>query len=171
MSKSCAERIGPALDQQLTRFAMLLALVDARVCNEGDLDRLGLDDLEELCETLDLHPHLESVPIDPTDEDDREEAWCMLAREQIASLVDDEYMWPETASEVLLGVSKKIVYDVELSTGGPADGFEVEVDERGNIVDIEYYYSDWYDGARQHLRGEAYDTAERALAYIVAFEC
>lgn len=41
---------------------------------------------------------------------------------------------------------------LELSTGGPADGFRFfENEDR-----IEYYFQDWFDGATEELEGEEY---------------
>ena len=42
---------------------------------------------------------------------------------------------------------------LELSTGGPADGFRFFENEET----IEYYFQDWYDGAKEKLQGEDYE--------------
>jgi len=50
--------------------------------------------------------------------------------------------------ESVLAVSKKIVYKIELSWGGPQDYFEVVVDPDDNRVEsATYHFLDWFDGA------------------------
>lgn len=53
---------------------------------------------------------------------------------------------------------------LELSTGGPADRIEFEVDN-GHIGDVVYIFQDWFDGARKTLFG---DERDAALEYIGA---
>lgn len=65
-----------------------------------------------------------------------------------------------------ISVQKKVVYDIQCSWGGPSDGFLVEVDE-SEIVAITYYFKDWFDGARQELSGDDFDTAKRYIEQMV----
>ncbi len=65
-----------------------------------------------------------------------------------------------------ISVQKKTVYDIQCSWGGPSDGFLVEVDE-DEIVGIIYYFKDWFDGARQVLSGDAFDTAQGYIGQMV----
>jgi len=65
-----------------------------------------------------------------------------------------------------ISVQKKVIYDIQCSWGGPSDGFLVEVDE-DEIVAITYYFKDWFDGARQALSGDAFDTAKEYIQQIV----
>lgn len=63
-----------------------------------------------------------------------------------------------------LALSKQIVYTLELSWGGPADGFKVFVDpESKEIVDVIYYYTDWGSYKEEPLG--VYDL-EKILPYI-----
>ena len=60
----------------------------------------------------------------------------------------------------ILGVSKREVYRVEFSWGGPQDYFDIEVSD-GDIVDIEYHFLDWFDGAKRTLEGHDFHKAKR----------
>lgn len=61
----------------------------------------------------------------------------------------------------ILAVTKTITYKVELSWGGPADFFIVEVDPEGHhpIISITYHFQDWFDGAFRDLTGEDFELA------------
>ncbi|MEM1973309.1 MAG: hypothetical protein QXN68_00805 [Thermoplasmata archaeon] len=50
---------------------------------------------------------------------------------------------------------------LELSWGGPADGFIFCED--GTII---YYYQDWFDGAERILFGKDYDIMEKVKNYL-----
>lgn len=69
-------------------------------------------------------------------------AWNSLLREERADV------WREGLLEV---TPQDREYRIGLSWGGPADGFNVTVDEDGTIVEGEYYLEDWFDGARRSL--------------------
>jgi hypothetical protein len=57
-----------------------------------------------------------------------------------------------------LSLTSKLIYTLELSWGGPADGFKLIVDQStGTIEDIKYYYSDWFEYHEQYLPEELYD--------------
>lgn len=53
---------------------------------------------------------------------------------------------------------------LELSTGGPADGFKFFEDET-----IEYYFQDWGDGATRELDGKNYDTLKELYDQALNF--
>jgi len=68
-------------------------------------------------------------------------------------------------NQTALAYSDDLTYrgkKLELSWGGPADGFIFLED--GNII---YYYQDWFDGAEEWLSGHEYEVMkeifERAL--------
>ena len=69
--------------------------------------------------------------------------------------------------EGLLEVSiQPIKVRVGLSWGGPADGFYIYVDPvDGEIVDVEYYFADWFDGAERKLFGKDKDAVIELLGY------
>jgi hypothetical protein len=58
-----------------------------------------------------------------------------------------------------LEVSTLRVVKVLLSTGGPADWFEVTTDPDGEPSRIAYVFQDWFDGATTVLDGEQFDAA------------
>ena len=64
-----------------------------------------------------------------------------------------------TIYEMPLSVETIRTVKVLLSTGGPADWFEAQLDDDGDIRRIEYVYQDWFDGARRTLDGADFDTA------------
>ena len=83
------------------------------------------------------------------------------------ALADEEAH--EEYLEGLLEVSiQPIKVRVGLSWGGPADGFYIYVDPvDGEIVDVEYYYADWFDGATRKLLDESKDKVIDLLGYYV----
>lgn len=54
----------------------------------------------------------------------------------------------ERSMEGVLSVTKKTMYTVLLSWGGPSDGFDF-VYQDGELVECYYFYQDWFDGARR----------------------
>jgi len=63
------------------------------------------------------------------------------------------------------------VYRVGLSWGGPADGFHIYVDpEDHEIVQAEYYFQDWFDGARRKLTGPEFEELVEMFGWIVEME-
>jgi len=69
-------------------------------------------------------------------------------------------------SEYPLGVQVKKLLRVDLSTGGPADWFEVTLDDGGQPEHITYVFQDWFDGARHSLSGDEFDAAWAFLSYF-----
>ena len=51
--------------------------------------------------------------------------------------------------EGILSVEKLTTYKVLLSGGGPSDGFEFTFNSEGELTDCNYFYQDWFDGARR----------------------
>lgn len=85
----------------------------------------------------------------------------------------------ERQREMILEVSGIESIKVLLSTGGPADWFEVffysgneacptcHKARRGDIQYIEYHFSDWFDHAERNLTGPEFDTVEEWLRSVV----
>jgi hypothetical protein len=69
-------------------------------------------------------------------------------------------------NELPLSIDVKRTVIVQLSTGGPGDQFEIDVDDEGNVVRIRYRFIDWFDGAERTLSG---DEAEDAEAFLDTF--
>jgi hypothetical protein len=173
-NKSCAQRIEGHFESTMQRLRAVLALVDRGIGDAGDLDDLGTDDLVALCDELGIEAPVAPEPVlTITDEDiaDPEEEWAANLRKAIADYAEDEGVFPEDALEsFILGASKRTVWDIQLSTGGPADGFKVEVDNEGSINEISYYFKDWFDGAKRRLFGDNEEVAKQALQYLVCME-
>jgi hypothetical protein len=69
--------------------------------------------------------------------------------------------------EDILAIDKRIKVQVELSTGGPADGFYITIDpEDRRIERIEYYFQDWWDGATRRLGGDEFDLVESMFGFV-----
>ncbi len=55
---------------------------------------------------------------------------------------------------------------IEESTGGPADGYEIEIDtQTGKLYSAEYYFRDWWDGATIEIEQRDYPATWRYLEY------
>lgn len=52
---------------------------------------------------------------------------------------------------------KRGYFRYQLSCGGPSDEFRFYVDERLQLTRIEYWYLDWFDGAKELVRGKNRD--------------
>lgn len=65
--------------------------------------------------------------------------------------IESEGIDEDTIYEYALGVSKKTVIRIELSTGGPASFIEAFIDDENDIYKIEYHFQDWFDGARRSV--------------------
>lgn len=83
------------------------------------------------------------------------------ALERYETLYDCEYT--EDILEVALQTRVKFL----LSTGGPADGFCLTFDPEGTMVEAEYFFQDWYDGATRTLSAENSELVERMLRPLV----
>ena len=83
------------------------------------------------------------------DDEKREEAFQQL----------DEYP---------LSVELRRTVRIDLSTGGPGDWLEVQLDHDGDPGRIEYHFNDWFDHAAVTLEGEDYEIAERFARYVTA---
>lgn len=86
---------------------------------------------------------------------------------EIKEALEDENKREEFYERVL-AIAKKIIFDIQLSTGGPADGFMVIVDpETMEIEEIEYYFRDWFDGASMKLEGKDFEMIEEMFFPIL----
>ncbi len=78
---------------------------------------------------------------------------------------DDE---PRSDYEMgILEVTLQTKIEFLLSTGGPADGFCLTFDSEGTMVEAEYFFQDWYDGATRTLSAENSELVERMLRPLV----
>jgi hypothetical protein len=51
--------------------------------------------------------------------------------------------------EGVLSVDVRKSYRVLLSWGGPSDGFDFVFNNEGELIECEYFYRDWFDGAKR----------------------
>ncbi len=94
------------------------------------------------------------------------EALCQKALAEIKAAMEDDNK-REELEEGILGITKRIVYKVELSWGGPADGFLITVDaDSHEIESIEYYFQDWFDGAKRELTGDEFEVVAEMFSYL-----
>jgi len=63
-----------------------------------------------------------------------------------------DYVAPGTFSRQTRGY-----FRYQLSWGGPSDEFRYFCDENFNITRIEYWFQDWFDGAKKVLGGARYN--------------
>lgn len=75
----------------------------------------------------------------------------------------------EEWSNDVLSVEVKKTVRVLMSTGGPADWFECEIDDENAITAITYVFEDWYDHAERRLQPgtDEYTAAERYCDYFI----
>ena len=70
-----------------------------------------------------------------------------------------DYVAPGTFDYVAPGTfqdQKRGYFRYQLSWGGPSDEFRFYTDENFNPVRIEYWFMDWYDGAKIILKGTSH---------------
>lgn len=72
---------------------------------------------------------------------------------EVGETDEDESLMEELRESVLSFDVRRSVR-ILLSTGGPADGFDVIIDEDGELVSGEYWFQDWFDGARRQLESD-----------------
>lgn len=70
--------------------------------------------------------------------------------------------------EGVLSVDVRKSYRVLLSWGGPSDGFDFVFDKDGDLVECNYFYQDWFDGAKRPV--DLNQAAELAQLYCVGPE-
>ena len=68
---------------------------------------------------------------------------------------NDDGEGTENLRENILSLDKTITVYMCLSTGGPEDGFEFDLDQHDKeVIGGHYIFKDWFDGARQELTEE-----------------
>jgi hypothetical protein len=104
-------------------------LIDARL--EGRLECLLIQDMTE----DEVRAAAEDLGIDTDGKD---------VHDLRSDLTDNEV-------EGMLSIEKKTLITVLLSFGGPSDGFDFTFDSDGELDSCEYWYKDWFDGARREV--------------------
>jgi hypothetical protein len=126
--KTCAELIHSRYEDRESMIEEMLAYSLGR----------GLEVAEEKAEFF-KESYLEKHGQEPSEE---------KIEEFIQDYVDNAPYNEMSLMEFPLGFSKKTIVKIELSTGGPADFIEAEIDDDGYINKITYHYQDWFDGAQ-----------------------
>ncbi len=95
------------------------------------------------CEKQDLRKYAYSRK-----EQEIEDIKCILEDKRVINGIieqseHDEYREP-------LAFDRKILIDIQLSTGGDADGFKLTFDDTNNLVSGVYYWADW--GVYEEIR-------------------
>lgn len=75
----------------------------------------------------------------------------------------------EDYEQGILEFSKETVYTVLLSTGGPADGFHLRVDD-GYITGADYFFQDWFDGAVKLVTRGDLEKLRDMFGYLVELD-
>jgi len=76
-----------------------------------------------------------------------------------------DYVAPHTFTDQPEGY-----YRWQLSWGGPSDEFRIYVDDMCRPVRVEYWFMDWWDGAKVDVNLEVYSYIEAAIAYFLEYE-
>ena len=93
-----------------------------------------------------------------------------LARDFLDSDYGDE-THEEYSERFIEFTPRYLVVRVGISYGGPADGYDVYLDPQDKTIErIDYYFQDWFDGARRTLTGPDFDTVRDALESVFCFE-
>lgn len=90
---------------------------------------------------------------------------------EVAPKYDDETLTEEEAgdrlTELPLGVSVKRVLRIDLSTGGPGDWIECDLDSDGTVDAVTYHFNDWFDHAERAVDSDS--ALWRAAEYYAEF--
>lgn len=85
-----------------------------------------------------------------------------------AAETDEERADVEDSLDNVLTIDREILIHIQLSTGGPGDGFKLRYTTDGELIGGVYYFADWWDYADRAL---SYEEAEQvAEAYGIYVE-
>ena len=76
-----------------------------------------------------------------------------------------DYVAPHTFTDQTEGY-----YRWQLSWGGPSDEFRIYVDEMTRPDRVEYWFIDWFDGAKVEIKRGAYSFLDAAINYFFEYE-
>jgi hypothetical protein len=99
-----------------------------------------------------LEDRLECLKISDMTEDE-----ARAAAEDLGIDTDDKDVYElqsdlrDAEMEDVLSIEKKTLITVLLSFGGPSDGFDFVFDSDGELDSCQYWYKDWFDGARRDV--------------------
>jgi hypothetical protein len=82
---------------------------------------------------------------------------------------EGETMTDEEAYERLwewpLSVEVRRYVRIQLSTGGPGDWLDAEIDEDGEVIRVDYHFNDWFDHAERPVND--FDALYRLACHYV----
>jgi hypothetical protein len=78
-----------------------------------------------------------------------------IIADNMSDIEETEQALEELSNFALEFTSYKVI-KILLSTGGPADWVEVEVDDDGHIMRMSYHYADWFDHAETSVSSNSY---------------
>lgn len=95
------------------------------------------------------------------------DAWAK-ARGRSATAREDRAR--ERIDEYPLGISVRRIVRVELSTGGPADYIEADIDSDGEIDprSLTYHFADWFDHAEREVHPDDRDVWSTFIEHFTA---
>lgn len=80
----------------------------------------------------------------------------MINTDEIKEILEDR-----TVTDNILCITKYLLFEIQLSTGGPGDGLELIIDpESLEIIKAKYYYAEWFDVAYLSLTSSEIDTLQ-----------
>lgn len=170
--KKCEERIGPALESTMAQIREALGW-DRDEDEDEDETRYVVRQTGDRWEVVDTRT--DDMVISSYDDEDAavEHAEDCEEESREAGKDDEDTRTAEEKreefEESILCVDKRLTYRITLSTGGPADGFNLEVDpETHEIISAEYWYQDWFDGATRPITGDDLKAVEAIFGYLVS---
>ncbi len=99
------------------------------------------------------------------------EDWLKYAKLNDLKSEDGLQEFLDEKQEEILSYSKFTVHVIQYSWGGPADWFEIWQDrDTGEIVHINYHFSDWGDHAERRLVGKDFKLAREFLSGVCYLE-
>ena len=152
---SCENRIDDALASHLEDFT------------QPDFDSMSLEQIKafvkETSEDYPLPTPEDIRYIDGVAYEDLGDAWDYNA-DDILDEDNELNRWQELAEtvweekrewrgEMVISVTEKRVVEILLSTGGPEDLFEIDIEDN-EIVGGRYRFKDWFDGAVREISAE-----------------
>jgi hypothetical protein len=145
-NETCEARISDHMEGRESQFAALLnpADLDDEDAIAAYVERHTLSDEDTaIVAAVDAGRGQEHYESDVTFDD----AYTELA-DRLRDELQDE--GTEHIDESVLGVGTRVVMRIELSTGGPGDWVEAELDDR-EVQDVTYHFNDWFDHAERRV--------------------
>lgn len=146
---TCAERIEAQMQSREETVARLLAACEGKtVCSKCGVP------IEQ--ETIDDEGTVVWFDPEVGDEDDPQARVCREGGNVLTG--DDGFHEPDedydedSLSEFPLSVEKRYSIRYLMSTGGPGDWIDIDVDSDGDVTGVSYHFQDWFDHAEVPVR-------------------